>query len=294
MKLSDRLVDISIIIICLVFFELVFRATAPLISGNVKQIYEIPDVANKFTKKNDAVLFLGNSLIGNAVDLSEFDRQANLNTSSYKVVPDGTSLWDWTCIVKNSFIDKGRLPKAVILGYAWGQGEPVPSRLGGFFCNIRDLPNLRSMGMSNSSDILEFLFSKLSRLYAMRETVRKRILDILIPDYRVYTQIVNDEIKKNQPIKPTKKKSEDYRLLEAYIKMLITNGIKPVIVAMPITYHYDLDEDFFKTVNNNGGMALDYRKLDGIDNSMFRDPLHLNERGNKVFTYHLAGDLKGI
>ena len=294
MKLSGRLVDISIIIVCFVFFELIFRTAAPLISGNVKQIYEISNIAAELTEKNDAVLFLGNSLIGNAVDLTAFDEQANLNMSSYMVVPDGTSLWDWSCIVKHSFIDKERLPKVIVIGYAWDQGEPVPSRLGGFFCNMDDLPDLISMGMSNSSDIIEFLVSKVSTIYAMRETLRKRILDFIIPQYRVYTQVINTERNKNRQITSKQKKIEGYRLLKAYLELLVSNGIRPVIVAMPVKQRYSLDEDFFKTIISYGGVVLDYRDLDGIDDSMFRDPIHLNENGNKIFTYHLAADMKGL
>ena len=125
MKLSARWVDISIIIACFVFLELVFRAAAPLVSGNVKQIHEIADVAVELTKNNNTVLFLGNSLMENALDLEAFDEQVNLNMSSFKVVPDGTSLWDWSCIVKNSFVDKGQLPKVLVLGYAWEQVAPT-------------------------------------------------------------------------------------------------------------------------------------------------------------------------
>jgi Na+-translocating ferredoxin:NAD+ oxidoreductase RnfA subunit len=294
MKLSGRLVDISIIIVFFVFLELIFRTASPLISGNIKQIYEIPSIATELAKKNNAILFLGNSLLGNALDLTEFDKQANLNMSSYKVVPDGTSLWDWSCIIKNNFINKEQLPKVVVIGYAWEQVKPVPSRLGGFFCSIRDLPNLTSLGMNSSSDVLDFLFSKVFRLYAMRETLRKRILDILIPDYRVQTQNINTERNQNKPLKYKKNIPENYQLLNAYLKMLVTNNIKPVIVAMPVMQHYELDKEFFKAVTHNGGIVLDYRELDGIENSMFRDPIHLNEQGNKVFTYHLAADLKDI
>jgi len=274
MRFSNRLVNIFLIIICFASFELLFREVAPLLSGNIKQIYAIPDIANEFTKKNNSVLFLGNSLIGNAINLNSFDNQANLNMPSYKVVPDATSLWDWTCIIKNNFINKERLPQVVVLGYAWDHEEPVPSRLGSFFCNMSDLPNLINMGMNRSSSIFEFLLSKLSRFYAMRETIRKRILDTLVPNYRTYTRAINNERNKNTRVKHT--------------------NIKPEDVVMPITYDYDLDEQFFSTITENGGTVLDYRKLDAIDDSMFRDPIHLNQRGNKVFTSHLANDLNGI
>lgn len=291
MKLSSRLVDVSVIISCFIFLELIIRTAAPIVSGNIRQIYEIQSISADLADKNDAVLFLGNSLIGNALNLAEFDEQANLHMPLYKIVPDSTSLWDWSCIVKNSFIDKASLPKVVVIGYAWEQVRPVPSRLGGFFCDIYDLDSLINLGMGDASDVLEFLLSKVSKLYAMRETIRKRILDIIIPDYRIQMQIINTERNKNQQIIS---KPEDYRLLNAYMKMLVANDIKPVIVAMPVIEHYKLDEEFFGTVKRNGGIVLDYRELDDLDKSMFRDPIHLNERGSKVFTYHLAADMKGL
>jgi hypothetical protein len=294
MKLSGRSLDLSIIAVCFVLLELIFRTASPLISGNVKQIYEIPITAAEFTEKHDAILFLGNSLIGNAIDLTAFNEQANLDMPAYMAVPDGTSLWDWYCIVKNIFIDKDRLPKVIVIGYAWGQGMPVPSRLGGFFCDMDDLPDLFSMGMSNSSDIIEFMVSKVSTIYAMREVLRKRILDLVIPKYRVYTQVINAEKNKNRPITGNQQKMEGYQLLNAYLALLVDNGIKPVVVAMPVKQRYSLDESFFKTIRSYGGVVIDYRDLEGIDDSMFRDPIHLNKSGNKIFTYHLAADMKGL
>lgn len=284
----------TIAIVCFVLLEIIIRTTAPLVSGNVKQISEIQDVAADMSEKQSAVLFLGNSLMGNALDINEFDRQSDLNIPTYKVVPDSTSLWDWSCIIKNTFIDHGRRPKVVVIGYAWGQVGPVPSRLGGFFCTIKDLPVLISLGMSNSSDILEFLVSKISTLYAMHETIGKRILDIIIPNYRIYTQAINAEKNKNKPVFNATNKSEDYRLLKAYIEMLVNNDIKPVVVVMPVQQHYELDDEFFNTIRQNGGLTLDYRELENLDKSMFRDAIHLNEQGNKVFTYQLAVDLKNI
>ena len=76
--------------------------------------------------------------------------------------------------------------------------------------------------------------------------------------------------------------------------MLKSNGVKPVVVAMPVKQYYLLGEGFFKTIESYGGVALDYRALEGVDDSMFKDPIHLNERGKKIFTYNLAADLKGM
>lgn len=294
MKKVAKLADITIILVCFVLFELIIRTTAPLVSGNVKQISEISSVTENLAKTKPAVLFLGNSLIDNALNLNSLQKQANLKMSSYKVVADSTSLWDWSCIVKNSFIDKNSLPDIVVIGYAWKQVGPVPHRLGGFFCGITDLPELIRQGMSSSSDVLDFLVSKLSKSYAMHETIRKRILDSIIPNYRLYTRVINNERNKTRKINYTNKKSEDYRLLNAYLKMLSTHNIKSIIVLMPVIDRYTLDEKFFSVASRNGSIILDYRELDDIDNDMFRDPIHLNERGNKIFTYHLAVDLKDI
>ena len=148
--------------------------------------------------------------------------------------------------------------------------------------------------MNSSADILDFLVSKVFKLYAMHETIRKRILDIAIPNYRLVTQDINDEKNKDLKLKDVKVKGKDYGLLKAYLEMLVTHNIKPIIVAMPVKERYQLDEEFFSTVRKSGGVVLDYRELQGLDNSMFRDPIHLNERGNRVFTNRLAADFKNI
>lgn len=287
-KLNAGKIDIAIVIVSLVLIELVFRSVAPLVSGNVKQISEMTETANSLAADKSSVLFLGNSLMGNALDLAAFDEQSQTGMSSYKAVPDGTSLWDWSCIVNGSFIDEGKKPGIIVIGYAWEQVGPVPSRLGGFFCDVTELPDLVRLGMNNGSDVFEFLAAKVSRLYAMHETVRKRVLGLIIPDYNIYTQIINSERNKKQRAVVVADKKKDYKLLNSYLSNLERNNIESVIIAMPVKEKYDLDEGFYQVVNNYKGVVLDYRQLDGLSEDAFRDPIHLNEKGNEIFTRKIA------
>ena len=79
------------------------RTVASQLSENIAHIEKIPDIAQEIASENkngnEAVLFLGNSLIDHAVNLEQLDNGNTLGYSSrvsvYKVVPDGTSLWDW-------------------------------------------------------------------------------------------------------------------------------------------------------------------------------------------------------
>ena len=286
-------------------FEIGIRFFDTNLSRNIKQIKEIPDVSKEIFKSSqaekDTILFLGNSLTGRAVNLEQFETVLKNNRinhyAAYKVVPDSTSIWDWYCIVKNNFFIEGYAPDFLVIGVAWEREKPIPSRLGTHFCGISDLDDLIGLGMNNSSEILEYLVASASKLYSLREPIRNRFLDLIIPYYQVETQKINEVGNLNSKIKSKKAvegKSARLHIYSEFIEMLKVQNITPVFVAMPLLEEYILDERLTNLIIEKGGYYLDYRKLDGLQKSMFVDPIHLSEQGSLIFTRMIGRDLQGI
>jgi len=292
-----------ILAMCVALMELFVRIFAPTLSMNVAHIMKIPDIAQEIASKNkggiETILFMGNSLTGTAVNLDQLGSGGApgklSDIASFKVVPDGTSLWDWYCIVKNNFSDNAYTPRYMVIGLAWGEVPPVPSRLAGYFCGITDLLSLYEHGMNGSSDVLEYLVASISKLYVMRETIRKRTLDIIIPAYREITQEVNTANKKSNS-ENTQSAIQQHRhnLMDDFMRLLHRNSTKLIFIAMPVIKSYPLDKELVRSIRDGGGTLYDYRHLEGLSDDMFVDPIHLSEQGGHIFTARLSSDLNQI
>ncbi len=287
------------IIFCLLIADIFIRVVSPSLSGNIAHIQEFRAITQALSTKqaesDNTILFLGNSLTANAVNVNQFENELRANgtenTFAYKVVPDGTSFWDWYCIAKNSFVDAQVVPKTLVIGFAWGSESPTPSRLATHFCGITDLPVLINLGMNSTSEIVEYLLASFSKLYALRETIHKRLLDKLIPHYQQYTQEANslnraNEVQGNSQSPPKRNQA----LMSRFLNMLTENNIETVFIAMPVITPYSIDRDLAKSMQLENTYLYDYRKLEGVSSDMFLDPIHLNSEGSRVFTKRLAQD----
>ena len=291
---------ISILCI-LLMLEIGIRVMSTELSSNIKHISNIPNMSSTISgTSNDigeTILVMGNSLIGNAVIIDQFNKDMSRDSSkdvmTYKVAPDATTLLDWYCITKNNFTGSQKSPDTIVIGFAWDQlddrQEIHPSRLAAFFCNVPDMLDLYQLGMSHSSDVLEYLVASVSRLYALRELIHKRILDLLIYNYRSNTQYTNASVRADShssinEITPL----NNYLILLKYLELLSKNNIKPVFVAMPVIDNYILDSDAISLIEENGGVFYDLRYMDGITKDMFIDPIHLGTAGSVLFTMSLA------
>jgi hypothetical protein len=256
------------------------------------------DLSRSNSLGNKTILFLGNSLTANAVDLEVLEAEMNYGQtvylSTYKVVPDGTSVWDWYCILKNNFSAGDSIPDILVVGYAWGSVAPVPSRLAGYFCGIGDLGGLYNLGMNQNSDVLEYLVASVSRLYVMRETISKRILDLVIPGYREGVREVNASSRNNSQVDNVTAVPYSGGIFGRFLYLSEPHKVKTVIMAMPVIEDYQLDKKVIDKVHKYGASLLDYRYLDGISDDMFIDPIHLGREGSHLFSKRLAADLSRI
>ncbi len=232
------------------------------------------------------VLFLGNSLTDRAVDTNIF-KQNDKRSDFFKIVADATSVWDWSCMFNNIFVEHGVVPKQVIIGYAWGETSPVPSRLGGFFCSWQDLPTLVNLGMNRFDQVTSFALSKLSIIYAMHETLRNRFLGYIVPYYAANINAVNSV---DRPRNLTQR-GQKFQVMRHFIAMLNENDVELVVVLMPVMDSYNLPESFFTLLIQNGVKVLDYRNLASISKDMFVDSIHLGKEGQKIFSENLLTDL---
>ena len=280
--------------------DIALRLEVSEISGNVGHIHSIPQIAEAFRFKSgsNSILFVGNSLTNNGVSLSLFrDGMANLGANVsivQKVVPDGSTIWSWQCILKNQFLASRSTPDLIVLGFAWNQlsdqSRLQTSSLGAFHCSIADMLSNPASAQITPEIIGEFLAAKGLRVFAQRESIRNRLLSELVPSYQAMTSDLNRS--RFPEAVGTSNIPQTYELLTLLHSSISQAQTKVVYVALPVRGSpYALDEDLLTTLGKLDAIFLDYRSLAGTLENNFLDEMHLNPEGAKVVTEELVTDL---
>lgn len=292
---KDRWLVVALLL-SLAGMDLTLRFIAPYLSDNLRHIASLPALAQDAGNRNDLV-FLGNSLTNNGVDAELIDA-ALPDRGVTKLVPDGSSFWEWYCTLKHQVLEVETNPKLLAIGFAWqqlsDQSRQDPTRLGAFFCTLGDIPTLSRYGMDSIGTISEFITAKLLHTFALRNTLRNRLLDLLVPDYREFTQEANllarDMAANNGTgVNPTS--THSYEEFTALVTALEGRGTRIVVVAMPVRDRYELDAPLLSMLKQTGISLLDYRALPGIDDNSYLDSMHLNTQGSRVLTHRLIQDI---
>ena len=279
--------------------EASIRMTESWLSGNIAHIREMPRLVERAAlNPASSLVVVGNSLANNGIDvevLSQSHRDRRLHSENIiKLIPDGTNIWSWQCLLNSLFPAESRGPNTVVIPYAWNQlsdqSRLMPDQLGALFCSIRDFTQIRKYKDLTISSTGEFLAAKVLRVFSHRETIRNRTLSKVIPRYESVTQLLNQQssdIIGDLPIHHT------YSALEQLINMLRQRQSRLVVVAMPLRdYHYEIDGALTRTLKLHNVQLLDYRLIDGLSEDMFLDSMHLGEVGATIVSARLANDIQ--
>jgi hypothetical protein len=162
------------------------RILEPRLSADVANTLDFPNrVAELSAAPGKRVAAIGNSLIGEALDTDLFMANwLDANPAAgraIKLVPDGSGIWDWHCIVHYQLGGVSPAPDVIIIGFGWNQLSDQTrlglSRAFNALCPaaaMRDFSRLS--GRIGVNDWLEMAAVKTSKLYANREPIRHRVI----------------------------------------------------------------------------------------------------------------------
>lgn len=284
----------------LVALEIGFRLVAPQLSGNLAHIRDFDRALGELAA-NPAprVVFIGNSLTNNAIQPTYFAELAakysGQRIATAKLVPDGTTLWDWRCVID-------RLPPTrdgdfLVMGYAWGQvtdqQEVSISRTFGLLCPLAALPEVSRYHDLGIGSWLEAGLVKLSMMYVLRERIRNGVLGPLVPYYEAQVQRMNDQTQNESNGAPPQQRSpRTYGALTAALARARALGYRPVLIAMPTIRPYATDPALPSILQDNVGY-FDLRHEPWLRDDLFLDPIHLGAEGARLLTGTLARRLYG-
>ncbi|HWK50249.1 MAG TPA: hypothetical protein VNR40_10200 [Steroidobacter sp.] len=279
------------------------RLAEPRLSGNLAHVAEIPElVAAGGVPQRHSLLLLGNSLTNNGVAAPVINA-ALPEMSIAKVTPDGTGLWDWQCLLDHQLIERREVQyDTVVIGFAWhllsDQTRNDPSRLGALYCRMSDLSNPRAIGLESSGDIGEFMAAAVLRTYALRDTLRNRFFQLVVPSYVKFTQADNaaGANAAGQAADAHQAPAADdteytYRTFAGVVDRLKSKGTRVIVVAMPVQSTYEIDSELRELERSAGLTVIDLRDVAGLNSSHYRDRMHLNPVGQQILSKALAAGL---
>jgi hypothetical protein len=302
---NEFLIIISVIL-TLCTLDLSFRSIKTRLSGNIMHMQSVSALVTKIdSTKGTSILFLGNSLIGEAIDAKSctdhLQKLTMKNPSIFKIVPDGSDLPTWYFILKNKFIKRSVSPNLIVIGFAWNNALCDQMKMDGLYlaefpCKLTDLPILYSFGLNKPEPILEFISGKASGIFANHEILRNRTLDIIIPYYRQEVRNLNS-FQKNKKIKHLIKNDPlTYNRLLSFFDLADKAGIKMVFLSMPIhEQNYEIAPEL-RFILEKRSTLIDCRSnIDGFKpDEMFKDEIHLNEKGRDLFSNFISAKLAPI
>lgn len=266
------------------------------LSGNLAHVAQIPALlAEAGVPQERSLLLLGNSLINDGVAAPVLAGQLPYDRVG-KITPDGTGLWDWQCLLDHQLLSQPGIQfDTLVIGFGWhllsDQTRVDPSRLGSLFCRVGDLAAPQRVGLQHSSDIGEFLAARSLKLYALRETLRNRLLQLIIPHYEEYTQAANRAGGGDAGSQQQDAQVYTYRTFTELTQRLRAAGTSVIVVAMPVQDGYEID-DGLNALSGQGLLTLVDLRDAPLGPQHYRDPMHLNAEGQQILTQELAQALQ--
>lgn len=296
---GGRWIVLCVVAILLVS-ELALRQLEDGLSIDLQHIKRIPSIARRLAEGDGLrVLFLGNSLTREAVDVDVFEAESDRlgigPVHAVSVFPDDSAIGEWVYVFRHFFVDPGIRPDVVVVGFArdhLSDAKPLAiERIAAFYSDLSDVPEIFRLDLHGFGERVEFLLAHVSRAFAHRERVSRRALDALIPYYRSTSRRINVSL--TAAPNPGAAAQPTYARLGRLAELVRRSGARLFLVAMPTRRPYDLEPGLVDAAREQGAVLVDARSVDGITPALFRDALHLTPPGAELYSRSLARRLAG-
>lgn len=243
------------------------------------------------------VLVLGNSLVRDDVNTQVLEEELRAQGVGplrvEKAYLQNTVVSDWYYAFKSHFIDTGRLPDTLIICYAnhhlqdYVIQRPFVAR---YYSGARDIPEIFRQDVTDFDGRVEFLLSAVSASFTHRTGIQRRVLDLLIPHYRVAAVRINYYLNAVINTKLAKYQST-YHRFERLVRLAESHGIRVIVVAMPVKNFYPIAPEIKNIAETNGVTLIDARFVEGLNEENYSDTMHLSRDGSYIMSRSLARGL---
>lgn len=288
------LVPLLLLEIALVIFE-------SELSGDVAQSKSVQsDIRALVTQDSGlSVLVVGNSVVGEAIDAALLEATLDIDAKVLKVVPDGSNIWEWYCILSNASRANEDMPDLIIVAFTrnWisDQSNLDITRSFGYACDLGNLGEVSQFSDVSFEDKLQAIAVKISSTYRLRDRIRNGLLNVMIPNYTLTLQRLNsatNDRQGKQSMSPISHVLDDtYFAVRTLTSKENLRESKFVFLAMPVRDEYKLGDGICAALRGPNSTLVDMRGHVQLGSQHFRDSMHLNSIGRNSFTLAFAGVL---
>lgn len=290
------------LVLCgLLVAELSLRYLEPRLSGDVRHIQAIPNVAAKMAADSSTVkvLWLGNSITNDGIDIgmadSLLESRLSVDVGTYVVHPDGSGIPEWYYIAKRQFLEVGVRPDVLVIPFAWNlltDGAAVETeRIGRWYLGATsDWMEFLRFEINGFEPAAGAVLANLSAAFGNRDRVRTRVLAEL-PGYRQTAERLSRGGNREIPNTVRRSGSSRYSRLTRLVHAAHSYGVDVVIVAMPVRSKYDLDPELKDAIARLEIGFIDARAVSGVEPALFKDEMHLLPSGAQIVTSYVTSAL---
>lgn len=288
------------VLLTLLCVEVGLRVLESRLSLDVRYVREIPERAADLAQADGCrVLFIGNSLTNRGVDeavvQAELAERAGVPVQVDKVHQSGSRLVEWYRIYERFYAGAERAPDLMVVGFAMSQLEDSPTRtgelarLGHLYTTAYETPDVFRHDATSFGQRTEFLLSKLSVSFALREKVSQAFLEITVPNYKQSALWVNREQRLSRA-RDTAGRHATYDRLGRMVALAERSGTEVVAVTMP-TLEPDGRASLGDLIQQQGATHIDARVIPGLTDADFADGVHLGPTGATRYSQYIAREL---
>jgi len=292
------------VLLVLLTIEAGLRAIDEMLSLDIIHIRKIPTITKKMMAgPRPRLMFLGNSMTRRGIREDVFVERMRAHhiepLTVARVFPDNTQIAEWYYAFKKYAVDAGRIPDFLVINCPTEQLTDLAPysiyALASTWTRFHDLHEVFQQDITNFGDRVEFLISMYSTAFANRNRVRGRVLYTLIPHYPQAARQINQVLRKSkQEATASGHVAVTYHRLKRLIHLARRHHVQLIIAAIPVIRKYEIDPHLVELLQNEDVPLVDCRRTPGIDQTSFRDGLHLNEQGAATYPRYLADQLAPI
>lgn len=285
---------LTILVVMFLLLESSIRLGSQLLSIDDAHIKSVPDLISELAEcKSPRILFIGNSLTREGVDLKELKKELDIaglhDANIAAVFPDDTTPIHWQYIVKNHVLVQATKPDYIFMGVAgYNLVDTAPlglRKLGCSWCKVADFPELIRDEELTFDEIGEIFTSWISWTFAKQDRIKKYILDLIIPNFRDAFRRLSDMATISNDLSAS---DPTYEKIIRYDQFYHSNSLEVHYLGMPIQRGWTIHPKLQQVIDEGEIKFIDMRDLPDLGETHFKDSIHLTPEGARIFSKHLA------
>lgn len=253
------------------------------------------------------IALIGNSATDRGVDLPVFlstiRETAKKPVQADLFVADQSRINTWQFMLERYFFRPELKPDLIAITFYEDDlqdGNAVEiGRLAQFFTTVADWPQVFRVDLPDLNQRAEFVLSSFWATFAARERIKERVLELLIPNYKEYTEQANAVNFQHNRRKhgPAAGAAAERPVTHAALRRLLDEarqrGFRLCFVAYPTLTDgdrppYEVAPQTLALLGDAGTPYFDLRRLPELRPEHYADEVHLNESGKPLYSRRLA------